>query len=326
TSSFPMAKVGEELGFNPSLAALQPLYENGEMTIINSVGYPNPDRSHFRSMDIWHTGSGSEDYWATGWLGRYLDSNCMDCLSPHHMLELDESLSLAMKGEQRSGFAAENMNQLQRITKNRFLKAAAKYEHHHEEANVAYLYKTMIETQQSANYLYEKSKTHKSEIAYPQDAFGKDLKQIAELITADTDTRIYYVSLSGFDTHAFQKNPQNHSLKRYADGVAAFVNDLKANNLFQDVTILTFSEFGRRVKQNASGGTDHGTANNVFVMSGNLKNAGFYNAAPNLTDLENGDLKFEIDFRRVYSSLLEDWLNTDASKVLNAKFDKLRLV
>ncbi|MEN0048825.1 MAG: twin-arginine translocation pathway signal, partial [Bacteroidota bacterium] len=202
-------KVGEELGFNPSLAALQSLYENGEMTIINSVGYPNPDRSHFRSMDIWHTASGSEEYWATGWLGRYLDSNCMDCLSPHHMLELDESLSLAMKGEQRSGFAAENMHQLQRITKNRFLKAAAKKEHHHEEENVAYLYKTMIETQQSANYLYEKAKVHKSTIEYPQDAFGKDLKQIAELITADTDTRIYYASLSGFDTHAFQKVPQN---------------------------------------------------------------------------------------------------------------------
>ncbi|MEM8526382.1 MAG: DUF1501 domain-containing protein [Bacteroidota bacterium] len=318
-------KVEEELGFNPSLAALQPLYENGEMTVINSVGYPNPDRSHFRSMDIWHTGSGSEDYWATGWLGRYLDSNCMNCLSPHHMLELDESLSLAMKGEQRSGFAAENINQLQRITKNRFLKAAAKHEHHHEEENIAYLYKTMIETQQSANYLYEKSKVHKSTVDYPQDAFGKDLKQIAELITADTDTRIYYVSLSGFDTHAFQKNPQNRSLKGYADGVAAFINDLKSNDLFNDVTILTFSEFGRRVKQNASGGTDHGTANNVFVMSGNLKNAGFYNAAPDLTDLENGDLKFEIDFRRVYSSLLEDWLNADASQVLNGRFDKLKL-
>ncbi|MEN0051341.1 MAG: DUF1501 domain-containing protein, partial [Bacteroidota bacterium] len=161
---------------------------------------------------------------------------------------------------------------------------------------------------------------------YPQDAFGKDLKQIAELITADTDTRIYYASLSGFDTHAFQKVPQNRSLKRYADGVAAFINDLKANELFNDVTILTFSEFGRRVKQNASGGTDHGTANNVFVMSGNLKNAGFYNAAPNLIDLENGDLKFEIDFRRVYSSLLEDWLNADAGQILNGQFDKLKLV
>ncbi|MEM0992072.1 MAG: DUF1501 domain-containing protein, partial [Bacteroidota bacterium] len=199
-------------------------------------------------------------------------------------------------------------------------------DHTHEgEDNVAYLYKTMIETQQSANYLYEKSKVYTSEIEYPQNNFGKDLKQIAELITADTDTRIYYVSLSGFDTHAFQKNPQNRLLKQYADGVGAFVQDLKHNKLFNEVTILTFSEFGRRVRQNASGGTDHGTANNVFVMNGKLKTSGFYNAAPNLADLDNGDLKYEIDFRRVYASLLEDCLQSDAQAVLKGGFDKLKL-
>ncbi|MEM9888875.1 MAG: DUF1501 domain-containing protein [Bacteroidota bacterium] len=318
-------KVSDDLGFNPSLAALQNLYDNGEMTVINSVGYPNPDRSHFRSMDIWHTASGSEDYWSTGWLGRFLDSNCSTCEVPHYMLELDESLSLAMKGAQRSGFAAENMSRLKKITQNRFLKSVANSHTHEGEDQVAYLYKTMIETQQSANYLHEKSKVYTSEMEYPQGDFGRDLKQVAELITADTDTRIYYISLSGFDTHAFQKNPQNRLLKQYADGINAFVQDLKKNRLFNDVTILTFSEFGRRVKQNASGGTDHGTANNVFIMNGKLKKAGFYNASPNLVDLDNGDLKYEIDFRRVYASLLEDCLNSDAQTVLQGSFDKLRL-
>ncbi|MEM0995285.1 MAG: twin-arginine translocation pathway signal, partial [Bacteroidota bacterium] len=165
-------QVGDELGFNPALASLRPLYERGEMTVINSVGYPNPDRSHFRSMDIWHTGSGSEEYWSSGWLGRFLDNNCTACEVPHYMMELDESLSLAMKGEHRSGFAAENVAQLKKITKNRFLKAVAVDHTHEGEDNVAYLYKTMIETQQSANYLYEKSKVYTSEIEYPQNNFG----------------------------------------------------------------------------------------------------------------------------------------------------------
>jgi uncharacterized protein (DUF1501 family) len=184
----------------------------------------------------------------------------------------------------------------------------------------------MIETQQSASYLYEQSKVHSSKTTYPLSEFGKNLKQVAELITADTDTRIYYVSLSGFDTHAMQKNVQQRLLKQYADGVYAFVQDLKQHGLFNDVMILTFSEFGRRVKQNGSGGTDHGTANNVFLLNGNLKKPGFYNAAPNLKDLDDGDLKYEIDFRSIYATLLEQWLDADASTILRGNYGKLKLI
>ncbi len=318
-------RVADELGFNPALEALRPLYDAGEMTIINSVGYPNPDRSHFRSMDIWHTASNSDEYLSTGWIGRYLDSNCVGCDQIYHALEVDDTLSLALKGEQYAGFAMSNPKALKRTTNNRFLKAIASEDHHEEEA-VAYLYKTMIDTQSSADYLFEKSQVHQSKTTYPKDAFAKDLKQVAELITADTDTKIYYVSLSGFDTHAAQKNIQSRKLTQYAEGVAAFVKDLKAQGLMEDTLILTFSEFGRRVKQNASNGTDHGTANNLFLIGGRLQKPGFYNAAPDLINLDKGDLRYQVDFRQIYATILDRWLDTAPHKTLGQSFDLLNLI
>ena len=188
------------------------------------------------------------------------------------------------------------------------------------------MYKTLIDAQSSADYLFEKAKTHQSSITYSNNAFARDLKQIAELITADSDTKIYYAGMTGFDTHANQKNAQTRLLKNYSEGVAAFVKDLKSNGLLDDVLILTFSEFGRRVKQNGSNGTDHGTANNVFLMGGNLRQPGFYNAAPDLLNLVKGDLVYDIDFRAIYSTILEDWLEVDATMVLNQSFRGLKII
>ena len=318
-------QLNDELGFNPAMSALRSVFDNGQMSIINSVGYPNPDRSHFRSMDIWHTASQSDEYLQTGWLGRFLDSNCSGCDVPYHALELDDSLSLAMKGIEKSGFAMSNPRSLKKTTENQFLRAAAQYSHHDDE-NLGYLYKTMIDTQSSADYLYDQSKVHQSKVSYPNSTFAKNLRQIAELITADTDTKIYYVSLGGFDTHAYQKNAQEKLLKKYAEAMAAFIKDLTGNNLLEDTLIMTFSEFGRRVKQNASNGTDHGTANNLYLMGGKLSRPGFYNRAPDLSDLDKGDLKHEIDFRSVYATVIEDWLGGDASVILNGKFEGLGLV
>lgn len=320
-------RVNDELGFNSALAGLQSLYDEGLVSILNSVGYPNPDRSHFRSMDIWHTASDSSEYLSTGWLGRYLDSACQNCHLPYHALEVDDSLSLALKGHRRSGFAMSNPKQLKKTTDNRFLQAigqASKEEEH--EAQVAYLYKTMINTQSSAAYLYEQSRVFTSRADYPQTAFGQDLKQIAELMTAETATKIYYVNLTGFDTHANQKNQQERLLRQYGEGMKAFVADLKANGLLNDTLIMTFSEFGRRVKQNASNGTDHGTANNLFLIGGGLQQPGFYNDAPDLSALDNGDLIYDIDFRSVYATILERWLEADAPSVIGKGFAPLALL
>ena len=316
--------VSDELGFNPSLAPLRELYDQGWMSIVNSVGYPNPDRSHFRSMDIWHTASGSDEYWSTGWRGRYLDHHCTGCPA-HHALEIDSALSLSMKGQDRTGFAMSNPQQLQKTANNKFLQTLRDHDHHDEE-NVAYLYKTLIDTQSSADYLAQRARRRRSRVKYPVSAFAKDLKQIAELITADCDTRIYYVSLTGFDTHANQRNRQGRLLRQYAEGMAAFVKDLQQNNLLNATLILTFSEFGRRAAQNASNGTDHGTANNLFLMGGKLQTPGFFNAAPNLDRLDKKDLIYEIDFRQIYSTILDRWLDSDADRIMGRDFQRLALV
>lgn len=320
-------RVSDTLGFNPSLASLRELYDQGLVSIVNSVGYPNPDRSHFRSMDIWHTASNSDEYWNTGWLGRYLDSDCQECRSPYHVLEVDDSLSLALKGERHKGFATSDPRQLKKTAENPFLRTVGQqYGAHDHTPTVNYLYKTMIDTQSSADYLYRQSMVHQARATFPPTPFGRDLKLIAELITADTDTQVYYVSLTGFDTHANQKNRQERLLQEYADGMKALVQELQQNGLLQDTLILTFSEFGRRVRQNGSNGTDHGTANNVFLIGGGLKKPGFYNEGPDLVNLDADDLHYQVDFRSIYAAILERWLDVGADSILKGNFSSIGVV
>lgn len=309
-------QVSDGMGFNPALAGLRDLYDQGLVSVLNSVGYPNPDRSHFRSMDIWHTASGSEEYLASGWLGRYLDSQCAGCESPHHAIEWDDSLSLALKGENRRGFALSDPQRLKKSTERPFHQAAVLEGPVAEDPNLAFLYKTLADTQTSAQYLAQQAGLKPSAATYPDTAFAKDLRQIAGLILADTDTRIYYLSLTGFDTHANQRRQQDRLLQQYAEGMKAFVGDLKQNGVLDEVLILTFSEFGRRVKQNASNGTDHGAASNVYLIGNGLKKPGFFNEAPNLADLDEGDLRHQIDFREVYATILGNWLEAPVSEIL----------
>ncbi len=314
-------QLNDHQGLHPALAPLQSLYDRGEMSIVNSVGYPNPDRSHFRSMDIWQTGSPATENWSNGWIGRYLDHHCAG-KPAYHALEVDDGLSLALKGDKLNGFAMSDANRLRQAVKNPRIQKLAKIDRA-AEGNLGYLYKTLTETTNAAGYLYEQSRVHRSTATYPNGPFGKDLKQIAELITADTATQIYYASLGGFDTHAGQKNRQQRLLTQYAQGVSALIQDLKANKLFDDVLIMTFSEFGRRLAQNGSGGTDHGTANNLFLMGGSFKQAGFYNDAPDLGQLKDADLIHQVDFRRVYAGVIDDWLDGDSVSVLDEQFASL---
>jgi len=318
--------LNDELGLNNYLTPLKNLYDQGYLSIINNVGYPNPVRSHFRSMDIWQTASDANNYSQTGWIGRYLDHYGKN---PYAAIEIDDSLSLTLKGETLNGIATQNPRSLYNLSNDPYLKKLQKhqYDAHLSEHNLGYLYKTMIAAQSSAKYIYETSKTVSALKDYPNNGFGKQLKTTAQFINSHIDTRVFYTSLNGFDTHVNQLNVQKRLLSNYAESMSVFVDDLKANNTFKDTLILTFSEFGRRVKQNANVGTDHGTANNVFVIGENLKTQGIYNGAPNLSDLdENGDLKFEIDFRRIYATVLNKWLNVDDSQVLNKSFQPLDFI
>lgn len=317
----------DEAGIHPALSFFKTLYDEGDLSILNNVGYPNPDRSHFRSMDIWQSASESNEYINTGWLGRYLDAQCVNCDVPVQALEIDDVLSLAMKGAQQKGLALQDPKKLFQLSNDRFFKQInASHENVHEEATVDYLYKTLSETMSSAGYIYEQSGRHISTQTYPGTELGKNFKTISSLIMSDINTKVYYVSLGSFDTHVNQENQQTRLFTQLNDAMTSFVKDLKANNRFGDVTLMTFSEFGRRVGQNASGGTDHGTANNMFLIGGGLKQKGFINELPDLQNLVDGDLNYTVDFKNVYATMLHNWLGADDQLILGRKYGLMDFV
>jgi len=317
----------DEVGIHPALSGLKELYDDGSMSVLHNVGYPNPDRSHFRSMDIWHTGSQSSDYWSTGWVGRYLDAQCSGCDHPTQAIEMDDVLSLALKGEHIKGIAVKDPKRLYGTANEKYFKDINK--NHANEAGeqpADYLYKTLAETMSSADYIFQQSKMHPSSADYPKTDLGNSLKTIASLIFSDINTKVYYVSLGSFDTHINQEAQQQRLFTELNDAVKAFVKDLKTNNRFNDVLLFTFSEFGRRVAQNASNGTDHGTSNNMMFIGGSLKQKGLINEMPDLSDLDEGDLKYKIDFKNVYATVLNKWLQADDVKILGKQYDYLKFI
>jgi uncharacterized protein (DUF1501 family) len=318
----------DETGLNPALTAFKELYDDGSLGIMNSVGYPNPDRSHFRSMDIWHSASNSNEYIYNGWLGRYLDAQCSGCDKPTQALEIDDVLSLALKGQNINGIAMKDPKRLYATSHASYFKdLLMQHKTTSDDGHtVDYLYKTMAETLSSADYIFEQSKLHPTSAQYPTTGLGQSLKTIASLIFSDINTKVYYVSLGSFDTHVAQEGQQKRLFTEMNDAIKAFVADLKANNRFQDTMLMTFSEFGRRVNQNASGGTDHGTANNMFFVSGGLKQKGVLNPMPDLTDLQEGDLKHHVDFKDVYATVLKNWLGADDKKILGKEFNHLTFI
>ena len=321
-------KLTDEMAFNPGMTAMHKLYDQGDLCIINNIGYPNPNHSHFRSMDIWNTGSGSDQYIDTGWLGRYLDSKCNPCTHSHEAVEVDDTLSIALKGMYAKGLAISNPERLYRSTRDPFYReltenAGASIG---ESAAQSYLYKTLVETTSSISYIYNQSKIYKSAETYPANGFGNKLKLIAELICSGSETKVYYVSLTGFDTHSRQKPVHERLLTTLSEGLSAIVGDLKKNGKFDETLIMAFSEFGRRAKQNASDGTDHGEANNLFLAGGSLKQKGFMNQAPNLKDMASFNLKYQVDFRSVYATILKKWLNANDEELIKGSFKKMDFI
>ncbi len=316
-------KLNDDIGLHPAMTPLKALYDEGLVTVINNVGYPNPDRSHFRSMDIWQTGSDSDQYLQTGWLGRYLDKT--DKARPYNALEVDDTLSLALKGDRLNGLAVLDPKKLYNQTRSGLVRNLSQ-QHDHDHETVGYLYKTLAETVSSAEYVFDKATVRSTMATYPAHELGNRLKTVSQLIQSGVATSVYYVSISGFDTHINQPGQQERLLKQYAEAVGAFMADLKAAGRQNDVMLMTFSEFGRRVKQNASNGTDHGTASNVFLIGGGLPSQRVLNEAPNLSDLTEGDLKYTVDFRQIYATLLRHYLGADDVAILGRRFDALKLV
>ncbi|GAC1416838.1 MAG: DUF1501 domain-containing protein [Flavisolibacter sp.] len=317
----------DEVGLHPELTALADAFHDGSLGILNNVGYPNPDRSHFRSMDVWQTASSSNEYISTGWLGRYLDASCSGGGKPTQALEIDDLLSLALKGAHANGLALRDPKALFGTSNEKFFKEiSAQHKGGDSDKPVEYLYKTMAETLSSADYIFNQSRLHPSNADYPNTEIGKNLKTIASLIFSDINTKVYYLSLGSFDTHINQQGQQKRLFQEMNAGLGAFIKDLKAQNRFSDVLLFTFSEFGRRVSQNASGGTDHGTANNMFLLGGGLKQSGILNPMPDLKDLFEDDLKYKVDFKNVYATVLNKWLNADDKTILGKKYEYLNFV
>ena len=326
-STSEVIRLNHHQGIHPALEPLRALYDQGDVAILNAVGYPNPNRSHFRSMDIWNSGSASNEYLQTGWIGRYLDAHCADDPRPTAAIQVSDQLGLAMKGKERTGLAVSDPQRFYKTAAAPRFKALAEHapeDHGHSE--VGYLYKTLAESISSAEYIFEKTKVQQASGDYPQGPLARQLRNTARMIKSGLDTRIFYTNAGGFDTHVNQPAQHQRLLGGYAGAVAAFAKDLKASGHWKDTVVMTFSEFGRRVKENASRGTDHGTANNLFLMGGSLKQAGLCNAAPKLDDLDKGDLKYQVDFRQVYAEVLQKWLQVDPQPIMGTSFAPLGIL
>lgn len=320
-------KLNDELGLPSYMSPLKNLYDKGYLSIVNNVGYPNPVRSHFRSTDIWQTATDANEYKTTGWIGNYIDKYKLDS---HMAIDVDEKLSLALKGKDKSGIAVSNTRMLHRNANDPFFNKVLKKHHldeHLSENNLGYLYKQMTHAKSSASYIYENSKTYRSKTNYEKNTFEKQLATTASFINSHLETKVYYVSMGGFDTHVGQPNKHKRLMSVLSNGLEKFVDDLKEHDTFKDTLVMVFSEFGRRVEENSGSGTDHGAANNLFLLSENLKKPGIFNKAANLADLDNnGDIKFDIDFRQVYSTILEKWLEVDPEIILGKSFKNLNLI
>jgi uncharacterized protein (DUF1501 family) len=322
------------LGLHPALAPLKARFDAGQLAVVLGVGYPNPDRSHFRSMDIWHTAEPA-DYARTGWLGRYL-SGCQ-CAGGEKAggIAVGQSLPRAFWTENLFVPALTNLGTYRFQTDPRSpadraaqLRAKAALDAAHEALRpyAEFLGQQSLNALASADELSRVARGWSTAVSYPDGPFAQGLKLVAQLIAGDLGTRVFYVTLGGFDTHANQKNTQQRLLEQLAGGLDAFQQDLEAMGKADQVLTMTFSEFGRRARENGSQGTDHGTAEPLFLLGTGLR-PGLYGAQPRLDQLDGqGDLQHDVDFRAVYATVLSRWLGADADAVLGGPFERLDFV
>ena len=332
-------RVNDQIGFHPNLTGFQSLMGEGQLSVIQGVGYPNPNRSHFRATEIWQTASESEQSLSTGWLGRYFDNACSG---------EDSACGIAISGETPQAFANQTGKGISFNSPQDYQfkgDLSGRNESYFEMANaaedeggsigmlnnsaanvmaasetpVSFLRRTSLDAQVNTDRIQKILKRSRADAQYPNGRLASSLRTVANLIQGGMPTRVYYVSQGGFDTHNNQFGAHANLMREMNESLTAFVQDLKAQGNFERVLLLTFSEFGRRVEENASGGTDHGAAAPMFLIGNGLK-PGVVGKHPSLTDLYRGDLKHHTDFRSVYASVLQNWLKVPSEKVLGKPF------
>jgi len=330
-------RAADGLGLHPTLAPMMELYDEGLLGILQGVGYPNPNRSHFTSMDIWHTADPQGAGTSRGWIGRYFDNTCAGAPEPNLCVSIGDTAPLATTGGKVQPIAFEDPNLFRWVGADLHEDLAASYDQiqrrggqaaasgNGEEAPAAFLKRTALDAQIASEKI-RRAAEQPPLASYPGSRLGRSLRMVGSMIRAGLGTRVYYTDMGGFDTHAGQAGNHDRLLGELAGAVRAFYYDLKQQGNEQRVLLVTFSEFGRRVKQNGSAGTDHGTAAPMFIV-GPMVRPGVHGAHPSLTRLDsNGDLIHQIDFRSVYAGVIEHWMGGDSAAVLGGRFDPLPLI
>lgn len=319
-----------EIGLHPRMGEMAKLVEQGKLAVVQGVGYPNPDRSHFRSMEIWETARTEAGALETGWLGRAIEARAARPGEDTQAFHIGSgTLPLALKAKQTEVPSLERLDQFRLATAGgtpprSTLDGAVRIERGQDDPLLGFLRRSTLAAYDSSQRLEQVLKDSASSDRYPAYGLARRLELIARIIKAGFGTRIYYTSLDGFDTHANQFGSHAALLNELSDSVAAFHADLAADGQADRVAVLTFSEFGRRVGENASQGTDHGAAAPILVV-GPVARPGLIGEHPSFDDLDDGDLKHHTDFRRVYASLLEDWLGVPAGSVVGEAFRPIDL-
>ena len=319
-------KIADGFGFHPSMVGFERLYKDGRLAVVHGCGYDHPSLSHFSSMGFWHTGvpNGGE---TLGWLGRLADRT-YDAHTRNMIVNLGTSQSLAVRSEQHSPLVFDDPSRFRREGSDdeKLALAAMSQARTTGNSTLDFLSATAQNATESSDLVRRAASTYRTPIDYGQGGgLAGNLQRVAALIAAELPTRLYYVTYSGnsFDTHVQQADLHTRLLMYTADAVRGFMDDMNRLGRADDVAMMIFTEFGRRVEENGSLGTDHGTATPMFVVGKGIK-GGFYGQHPSLTDLDDGNMKMTTDFRRVYATMIKEWLGYDRTEVvLKGTFEPL---
>jgi uncharacterized protein (DUF1501 family) len=343
-----VVRVDDHIGLNPAMGALRPVLDKGHLAIVQGVGYPNPDRSHFESMDIWQSADPRRRI-GTGWIGRSVPE-LQDKKGNVPVMQLGpKNLPLALQGAPAGVVSLNNIQSFRlqldapdpnkRFARKRLIEDLAKAgEQADKNSLLSFVQRREVQTYATLERLQQVLQEtgagdrrtgefffNPNEEGFKRGQLVQKLQLIARLIQKDFGTRVFYVALDGFDTHAGQAEEHRRLLEELANSITTFFNDLRNGDHDKRVLLMTFSEFGRRVQENSSRGTDHGAASCMFVAGPAVK-GGAVGKHPSLNDLDSGDLRFHTDFRRVYATLLDKWLGCDSKVVLGDKFDHVDLL
>jgi uncharacterized protein (DUF1501 family) len=323
--SSDVIKLDDQLGLHPSLRSLEDRCSANRFTIVQGVGYPVPNRSHFESMDIWHSCHSKKDRTQSGWLGRWISEQNSNPTTDSTAIHLgSEPLPLAC---QERGVQVPSLSSLEQMRLKSKVIDAQSLEMKSEKAASSegsgslldFVSTSTVAALQVSERLEKILAQPDASGDFPKTAIGDKLRAVSRLILSGVKTRVYYVTLDGFDTHANQPDVHATLLRQWSEALSAFLSRLEQSGQQDRVLVMTFSEFGRRVSENASQGTDHGAAAPMFLAGPRLPKI-IQGPNPDLSDLDDGDLKYKIDFRSVYAAVLDSWLGTDSRKALDGDY------